>query len=346
MKPTWDVLGLGAVAVDDLVYVDGYPPPDTKVPIVEERRDSGGLAGTALVTVARLGGRAAYLGVLGDDALSRFAITEMERAGVDCSRVRRRPDARPIHSVIIVDRRTGQRTLFYSLAGVADPEAADITPEVIGACRVLLVDSTVAIAALHAVDVARRAGVPVVADLEHPDGAGVRELVQKVDHLVVGLDFARDVTGARNPEEMLHGLWLPSHTACVVTAGDRGCWYLARETGGDVQHHPARRVNVVDTNGCGDVFHGAYAARIARGDSVASAIAVATVAAGEKATRPGGRQGIPDWPTVSRLLQAHDGEATSGPGTTDAAPPTLAGDWTTSLNPTPNPGGSPWMPHD
>ena len=324
MNPTWDVLGIGAVAVDDLVYVDGYPPPDTKVPIIEERREGGGLAATALVTVARLGGRAAYLGVLGDDSLSRFAITELERAGVDCSRVRRRTDARPIHSVIIVDRRTGQRTLFYSLAGVADPEAADITPEVIGACRVLLVDSSVAIAALRAVDLAHRAGVPVVADLEDPDSVGVPELVGEVDHLIVGLDFARGLTGTGSPEEMLHALWLPSHAACVVTAGDRGCWYLARETGGEVQHRPARRVRVVDTNGCGDVFHGAYAARIARGDTVASAIAVATIAAAQKATQPGGRRGIPDWPTVVRLLEATGRIETSGPSRTDGTRPTQA----------------------
>jgi sugar/nucleoside kinase (ribokinase family) len=223
-----------------------------------------------------------------------------------------------------VDRRTGQRTLFYSLAGVVDLEAADITPEVIGACRVLLVDDTVAIAALRAVDLAHRAGVPVVADLEDPDSVGVPELVREVDHLIVGLDFARGLTAARRPEEMLRALWLPSQTACIVTAGDRGCWYLARETGDEVQHRPACRVQVVDTNGCGDVFHGAYAARIARGDSVASAIAVATVAAAQKATQPGGRRGIPDWPTVRRLLEVTDKAETSGPRRTDGTQPVKA----------------------
>lgn len=324
MNPTWDVLGLGAVAVDDMVYVDGYPPADTKVPIIEERRAGGGLAGTALVTVARLGGSAAYLGVLGDDSLSRFAIDELEQAGVDCSLVRRRPDARPIHSVVIVDRPTGQRRLFYSLAGVADLDADDITPEVIGACRVLLVDSTVVVPALHAIDVAHRAGAQVVADVEHSDSVGVPELAQHVDHLIVGMDFARDVTGALDPEEMLRALWLPSHTACVVTAGDRGCWYLARETGRDIQHRPAQRVQVVDTNGCGDVFHGAYAARIARGDSVASAIAVATVTAALKATQPAGHRGIPDWPTVSRFMESSDFGETPGRIRTDRTQPVQA----------------------
>ena len=321
VNPTWDVLGLGAVAVDDMVYVDGYPPPNTKVPIIDERREGGGLAGTALVTVARLGGSAAYLGVLGDDVLSRFAIAELERAGVDCSGVRRQPDARPIHSVIIVDRRTGQRTLYYSMAGVCNPNVADITPDVIGACRVLLVDSSVAIPALHAVDLARQAGLPVVADLEHSDGEGISELVRRVDHLIVGLDFAREMTGASSPEDLVRGLWRPSHTACVVTAGDLGSWYLARETGSHIQRCPAWPVQVVDTNGCGDVFHGAYAARIARGDSVARAISIATVAAALKATKPGGRQGIPDWPTLSRLMEPSGLGETLGASGADGTQP-------------------------
>lgn len=59
MNVMWDVLGFGAVAVDDLVYLDGYPAPDSKMPVVEEQREGGGLAGTALVAAARLGARVA-----------------------------------------------------------------------------------------------------------------------------------------------------------------------------------------------------------------------------------------------------------------------------------------------
>jgi sulfofructose kinase len=58
----------------------------------------------------------------------------------------------------------------------------------------------------------------------------------------------------------------------------------------------------VDTTGCGDVFHGAYAACIARGERVDMAIQVASAAAGLKATQPGGRRGIPDRAAVDRFL--------------------------------------------
>ena len=77
MMRRWDVLGIGAVAVDDLIYLDGFPTPEAKMYIAEETRQGGGLAGTALVAAARLGVRAGYIGVLGDDELSRYTIAEL-----------------------------------------------------------------------------------------------------------------------------------------------------------------------------------------------------------------------------------------------------------------------------
>jgi len=91
----------------------------------------------------------------------------------------------------------------------------------------------------------------------------------------------------------------------VVTGGELGCWYS--EHGGDVHHLPALKVQAVDTTGCGDVFHGAYAACLAQGESAHKALKVATVAAGLKATQPGGRSGIPDRATIDRVLVANEG---------------------------------------
>ena len=109
MTVRWDVLGFGAVAVDDLIYVDGYPAPNSKMPVRATERAGGGLAGTALVAASRLGPRAVYCGVLGSDELSRFTIEEFRREGVDCAPLLYRAEARPIHSIVIVDRCAGQR---------------------------------------------------------------------------------------------------------------------------------------------------------------------------------------------------------------------------------------------
>ena len=301
--PTWDILGFGAVAVDDLLLVDSYPPPDSKMPVREVQREGGGLAGTALVAAARLGARTAYAGVLGDDELSRFTIEALDRDGVDCTPVRHRPDARPYHSTIIVDLSGGHRTILFTGAGVTSLTAAEVSEELVAGCRLLFVDSTVAALGLHVLQLARARGIPVVADLERFSGPEIPELTRQVDHLIVGTGFAGQSTGETDPPAMVRALRSPAHTACVVTAGERGCWYMSRETGDAVRHQPACRVQVVDTTGCGDVFHGAYAAAIVRGESVPRAITVATAAAGLKATQPGGRRGIPDWETVERIIE-------------------------------------------
>ena len=36
-----DILGLGAVAVDDVICVEGYPPPDTKAQVIGRQRSIG-----------------------------------------------------------------------------------------------------------------------------------------------------------------------------------------------------------------------------------------------------------------------------------------------------------------
>ncbi len=77
----YDVLGLGAVAVDDLLYVDAYPAPESKVRLRHRLRQCGGLTGTALVAAARLGARCAYAGLLGHDELSAYVIEGLRRGG-------------------------------------------------------------------------------------------------------------------------------------------------------------------------------------------------------------------------------------------------------------------------
>src|SRR5947199_2569853 len=186
----WDVLGLGCVAVDDLLYVPAYPPPDSKVRVRRRERQGGGLTGTALVAAARLGARCAFAGVLGNDEDSCFIEDNFRRYGVDTSTVIRRPGARPIRSTIIVDEWGHTRTIFFDLAGStgADPDAPPA--EVIRAARVLFVDHYGVEGMARAARVAREAGLPVVADLERDEQPGFEVLLDLVDHVIVSRAFA------------------------------------------------------------------------------------------------------------------------------------------------------------
>ncbi len=301
---TWeyDVLGLGCVAIDDLLYVESYPAADSKVRVRRRQRQCGGLTGTALVAAARLGARAAFAGVLGDDELSKFVLDRFRAEGIDVCHVRRQPDARPIHSTIIVDESTKTRTIFYSLEGASGAEPDWPSEEVIGGSRVLYVDHFGIEGMTRAAEIARRHGIPVVADLERNEHPGFSGLLDLVDHLIVSADFAARLTGVAAPDEAVLRLWSSKRDVAVVTCGERGCWYVASDAPGVVRHHPAFRVDVVDTTGCGDVFHGAYASALARGVDLPSRIRFASAAAAIKATKRGGQAGIPTRPVVEQFL--------------------------------------------
>ena len=107
-----DVLGLGAVAVDDLPLCGRLSAARFQGARSAPRAHCGGLAATALVAAARLGARCAYAGVLSNDELSAFALACLEREGIDVSRAPRQSSAGPVHSYIMVDQRRGTRNIF------------------------------------------------------------------------------------------------------------------------------------------------------------------------------------------------------------------------------------------
>lgn len=305
----YDVLGLGCVAIDDLLYLAEYPAPDSKVPVQRRQRQCGGLTATALVAAARQGARCAFAGVLGCDELSDFVRRRFEEEGIDVGRVRHRPDARPIHSIILVDLARHTRTIVYDLEGVYGAEPDWPEDEVICTSRVLFVDHFGMEGMIRAARIARAAGIPVVADLENHQHPRFGELLEHVDHLIVSQAFAARLTGRADPAAAVEALWTPARQAVVVTCGAAGGWYLGREfrdaaPGAAPRRYPAFAVEVVDTTGCGDVFHGVYAAGLARGLPLEERLRHAAAAAALKATQPGGQAGIPRRQAVEEFLRS------------------------------------------
>ncbi len=300
-KPV-DVLGLGAVAVDDFIEVEAYPGPDTKARVVGRQRHCGGLTAIALIAAARLGGNCAYAGVLGQDELSRFVLDCLEREKVNVSWVRQRSFARPVHSNIIVDKRRGSRTVFYDLEHVVGA-GVDVPAEPILSCRVLFVDNLGVPGMIRAARVARRAGIPVVADFESDRDKRFPELLSLTDHLIISREFATALTGQRSPQKAVRALAHPDRGVTVVTCGAGGCWYWARGWHAP-RHQGAFQIKAVDTTGCGDVFHGAYAFGLARSLPLEERLRLAAAAAALKASRGGGLAGIPYLRTVRRFLTA------------------------------------------
>lgn len=300
---SFDILGLGYAAVDDLLYVEAYPPADSKARVLRRQRHCGGLTATALVAAARLGARCLYAGVLGGDELSAFVTARLREEGIGLDYLQRREAARPVHSVIVVEELRHTRTIFCDCEGAAAVGAEWPPEDVLRAARVLFVDPLGLPGMIRAARVAIAAGIPVVADFESvPEVAEFAELVALANHPIVSREFAEQWTGRADPARAAVALWSARREAVVVTCGATGCWYLGAERPDAPVHQAAYQVQVVDTTGCGDVFHGAYAAGLAQGLDLPARIRLASATAALKATRPGGQSGIPDRAAVEAFL--------------------------------------------
>jgi sulfofructose kinase len=115
--------------------------------------------------------------------------------------------------------------------------------------------------------------------------------------------FGARLTGVVDPPGILASLRAPGRTT-VLTAGPDGAWYQGPGPADAPTHHAAFVVEVVDTTGCGDAFHGAYAAGLAAGLDLAERVRLASAVAALAATHLGGQAGLPDRPTVDAFLAA------------------------------------------
>ena len=310
MEPALDVLGLGAVAVDDILYLDHFPDADSKMPIQRGERRAGGNAGTALVAARRMGRSCAYAGSLDEsEELSRFIISAFETEGVSTAHLARRPGTRPVHSTILMDMLGKTRTILFDIRATVGADAELPAEDVIRSARVLLVDHIGIEGMVRAARVARAAGVPVVADLELDRDARFPELLALGNHLILPYDFARGITGGQGPAAILRALWREDRAAVVITRGAEGSWYVTSEEPGAVYFQPAFRVAAVDTNGCGDIFHGVYAAGLCEGLRAAERIRFASAVSALKAMRPGGQAAIPLRAAAERFLRERASEA-------------------------------------
>ena len=84
---------------------------------------------------------------------------------------------------------------------------------------------------------------------------------------------------------------------------------MSEDDPGKARLQPAFVIEVLDTNGCGDVFHGAYAACLAQGMRASERIRFASATAAIKATHGGGQKGIPLRAAVEEFLESRSGEA-------------------------------------
>jgi sugar/nucleoside kinase (ribokinase family) len=286
-----DVTGIGLNAIDYLCVVPRFPGEGEKLRMSAFVRQGGGQVATALCALRRWGLSAVYCGNVGEDEHGRLSRSLLAAEGMDLSHVRTVPGAVSQFAVILVDGRSGERTILWMRPPELRILPEDLPYEAIRSSRAILLDGHDVDASVAAARAARAAAVPVVLDAEKvQEGTGA--LLRLVDHVVASSDFPERLLGAAlPPEEAAREIFARcAPRSVVITLGERGAVGF---DGRELFRSPAVSVPAVDTTGAGDIFHAGFLFALLAGDPLPRILAFANAAAGLSCRGLGGRGSIP-----------------------------------------------------
>ncbi|HAF4788387.1 TPA: sugar kinase [Salmonella enterica] len=280
---------VGITVMDRIYYVEGLPTEGGKYVAKRYTEVGGGPAATAAVAAAKLGAQVDFIGRVGDDDTGNSLLAELESLGVNTRYTRRYTQAMSSRSAIMVDAK-GERIIVNYPSPDLLPDADWLNDIDFSQWDVVLADVRWHDGAKQAFTLARQAGVMTVLDGDITP-QDISELVALSDHAAFSEPGLARLTGMSEAIDALKKAQMLTNGHVYVTRGSEGCNWLEKAA---VRHQPGFTVEVVDTTGAGDVFHGALAFGLASGYAIEEAVRFASGVAALKCTRPGGRAGIPD----------------------------------------------------
>lgn len=291
------IAGAGICCLDHILVAPQVAWGDT-AQLEDYYTQGGGLVGTALVACARLGAECRLFSFLGDDEVGDHIAAELVAEGVKLAGVARICGGASPFSFVHVDRASGERTIFHRQAsGMNTAELPDL--DGISRCDALLIDDYYPHLALAAAKIANKHGVPVIADVTSRPEKNT-ELFRNITVLIASRTFAEQLGSADDLSSALEAIHRLGPKIAVITLGAGGWTYSTPE---GKNRGGAFKVDVVDTTGAGDAFHGAFAYGLARQWETARCVEFASAVAAIKCTKPGGRTGLPSLPQAIIFLK-------------------------------------------
>jgi len=289
------IICIGQSTLDISMPLDQPIIENLKFRVYDKLESAGGPATTASILLGKWGEDVQLVSRLGQDIYATHIKESLKQAKVKHIEI---PcvDFETSISVILINKINGNRTIFNCPSKI---ESSNY--EVEGHYDLLLTDG-------HEAEIAHR-----FLD-QHPniisvlDAGGFRqptvELAKRMSWVVSSQDFAENyaqlkvnIHDQNNWIDLFKKLHL-LNDHFIVTLGELGCLY---EEGGVVKHCPAYPEKAVDTNGAGDIFHGAFVYGLAHNYSLRNTLELASMASSISVTRRGGSLSIP---TLDEVIQA------------------------------------------
>jgi sulfofructose kinase len=291
------ILSIGQSTLDISLPLDQEIRENEKFRVYDKLESPGGPATTASILLGNWGEDVTLYSRLGDDMYGRNIADFLARSNVKHISIPCDNFATPI-SVILTNKHNGNRTIF-NCPGIIDPSNLAID----GSFDIFLTDA-------HEPEIAHRYLDQHPSIISVLDAGGYREatvgLARRVTWLVTSESFASGYTNVKidiDDPSTWHALFNKMHELNphpIVTLGERGCLY---EIDNIVRLLPAYPAVAIDTNGAGDIFHGAFVYGIAHRLPLEETLKLAAMTSSIHVTRRGGSLSIPDYHEVVAALK-------------------------------------------
>ncbi len=296
------VICLGHAALDRLYRIEAFPPHPTKVRAIEHIESGGGMAANAAATIARLGGKVELWSRIGEDDAGVKIRTGLKAYGVDIRYVQMFDEGRSSTSAIIVDD-AGER-LIVGNRDTNMPSGTSWLPlERVAKASAVLADVRwlEGLRALFTQAPRRRRHHRARCRPRRPRGTVGSAGAHRLRNI-----FRAGVEGLRGGPGTGGGAGAGARQWDRATPASR----LARKatcgpTHTGTSRMPAFEVDVVDTTGAGDAFHGAFTLALVEGLDATRSARFACAAAALKCTRLGSRAGLPKRREIEAFLALH-----------------------------------------
>lgn len=286
------VVAIGELLIDFVPQQKGCSLDE----VTHFERVAGGAPANVAAAVARLGGRAAMVSQVGEDAFGTHILKVLRSNGVDTTHVFRTGRANTGLAFVSLDA-TGNREFSFFRNPSADLFLSQdqITADIFDDCAALhfcsvdLVDWPVRAAHRKAIGLARRAGAIVSFDpnvrlplWSSPEEcqAAIREFLPYADLVKLSDDEVEFVTGCADERDAAEKLFAMGCRLLIVTRGTDGS--AAYTSAGAQGFAETLRVPVTDTTGAGDSFIGSFLYQLTRDGVDCGGLAALT---GEQLTR-------------------------------------------------------------
>jgi len=298
------IAAIGISIVDHIMIINGFNKNEGSFYSEKYIVEGGGMAATALCAASKLGSDTCLFSRIGDDVNGKFIIDGLEKFGVDTSGIAVLPGKTSTAGIILVDADTGEKQFYSERVKHAYSDTVEIYLSLLENAKVFLLDGHWIEGAQSGARYAKTNGIPVVADFKHMY-EGIENLFQYIDYFIIPSFFAEEITSENRIEPMLEKLSSMQPGIPVITQGARGGVYLSE---GEIKRYQAFKVDVVDSTGAGDAFHGAFCHFLSLGRDVETCLNLASAVGALNCRDFGGRSSLPSSEELSRFLKFHNSQ--------------------------------------